>query len=104
MSNLTPIAYGELAKFSLSISPVGGLTPADYDYRVRLFVDERRFVEVPKSEVKDEDGQLIFYADTKKIGVGIVLARIIADIPDGSAPNFARRMEAVVATNSYIYR
>lgn len=104
MSSLTPIAYGELAKFSLSIAPVDGLTPADYDYRVRLFVDERRFVEVEKSEVVDEDGQLVFYADTKKIGVGIVLARIIANIPDGSAPNMVRRMEAVVATNSYIYR
>lgn len=105
MSELVPIAFGELAKFSLSIEPVGGLTPADYEYSIRLFVDERRFVEVTKSEVvEEEEGQLVFYADTRKVGVGIVLARIIAEIPDANAPDMVRRMEAVVATNSYIYR
>lgn len=104
MSELVPIAFGELAKFSLSIEPVGGLTPSDYEYSIRLFVDERRFVEVTKSEVVEEEGQLVFYADTGKVGVGIVLARIIAEIPDANAPDMVRRMEAVVATNSYIYR
>ncbi len=104
MSEMVPIAFGELAKFSLSIEPVGDLTPADYDYSIHLFVDERRFVEVTKSEVVEEEGQLVFYADTRKVGVGIVLARIIAEIPDTNAPDMVRRMEAVVATNSYIYR
>lgn len=75
---------GEEVKIKVSVTPVDGMTLADFDWRVKLWTRSSRAVEVRKAEcIPQDDKSYIVRLDTAEVGPGVLKLKIIADIPDG---------------------
>lgn len=104
-SNLVPVCLGEEAKLRLNIQPIGGVPVDSFDFEVRAFVHEGRYYEVRKDQMEmDGDGAFLFIVDTAQVGVGVMLAKVIAHVPDLLVGDGIRQVQSVIATNIYIYR
>lgn len=78
--NGEPLYFGQTPKYLLEIT-AGELEMDEYDFTVRLQRGPNSVV-IPKSRMIEDERDWYFTFDTKELGVGIVRAVVIAEIPD----------------------
>lgn len=75
---------GEEVKIKVWVTPVDGMTLADFNWRVKLWTRRSRAVEVWKAEcIPQDDKSYIVRLDTAEVGPGVLKLKAIADVPDG---------------------
>lgn len=101
----TRIGAGTVAKFGVTIEPIGSASAEDMDFVIRCYVHPGTYEEVPKKEmIAEADGSFTFFVNTSRLGEGDLKARVIIYVPDGQAPDNVRKEEAVFDMGAYIYR
>lgn len=85
---MSRVIIGTELKLNINIQPIDGLTMTDYDFEVQLV--SGIITNKSKTYRKDElvkngdDNNYILPFNTQDVGVGKIVCRIIAHLPDGA--------------------
>lgn len=97
MSN---VELGTELKLNIHIAPLDGMTLDDYDYTTEVYCTPNQRIVVKKSgTIRVDDENYIVRVDTNVIGVGRLVCRIIAQIPDGDFADGYRTEVVALSTN-----
>lgn len=92
-------------KINVHVEPIDGLHMSDYDFTCRFYIYTNRNVEISKSEmIRVDDDNYIACIDSSKLGVGTIMMRIIAQIPDADFPDGLRTEIETISTGLVISR
>lgn len=97
------VELGTKLKLNIHIAPIDGMTLDDYDYTTEVYCtpSQKQSIVVAKGDTIRVDAEnYIVRVDTNAIGVGIIVCRIIAQIPDGDFDD-GYRTEVVAITNDF---
>lgn len=84
------VYYGSQVVLNLHIDPVDGVSSKEYDFGV--IVSAKREVQLAKSNlVEVDDDNYIILLDTTDVGLGEIVIKVDAYLPDGRWPNGTRR-------------
>ena len=98
-------SLGTEFKINVHVEPIDGLHMSDYDFTCRFYIDTNRNVEISKSEmIRMDDDNYIACIDSSKLGVGTIMMRIIAQIPDADFPDGLRTEIETISTGLVISR
>lgn len=90
-------------KINVHVEPIDGLHMSDYDFTCRFYIYS--YVELTKNEmIKVDDDNYIACIDSSKLGVGTIMMRIIAQIPDADFPDGLRTEIETISTGLVISR
>ena len=84
---MNKVIIGTELKLNINIQPIDGLTMTDYDFEVMLIsgIIAAKSKTYSKNElVKDDDNNYILPFNTQDVGLGKIVCRIIAHLPDGA--------------------
>jgi hypothetical protein len=100
------IFLGTELKLNINIEPMGQVSMADYDFDVDVFAQStNKHVIINKSEAKESDkDNYVVIIDTEKLGVGRVICKVTAYLPDGDFKDRNRKEVAVVDTGISIVK
>lgn len=94
------VELGTEIKLNIHISPIDGVTIDDYDYTTEVYCTPLKNIIVPKSEtIRVDNENYIVRVDTNVIGVGKIVCRIVAQIPDGDFDDGYRTEVVAIMTN-----
>lgn len=97
------VELGTKLKLNIHIAPIDGMTLDDYDYTTEVYCtpSQKQSIVVAKSDTIRVDAEnYIVRVDTNAIGVGIIVCRITAQIPDGDFDD-GYRTEVVSITTDF---
>lgn len=98
-------SLGTEFKINVHVEPIDGLHMSDYDFTCRFCIYANRNVDISKSEmIKVDDDNYIACIDSSKLGVGTIMMRIIAQIPDADFPDGLRTEIETISTGLVISR
>lgn len=98
-------SLGTEFKINVHVEPIDGLHMSDYDFTCRFHIYTNRNVEISKSEmIRVDDDNYIACIDSSKLGVGTIMMRIIAQIPDADFPDGLRTEIETISTGLVISR
>lgn len=96
---------GTELKINVHVEPIDGFHMSDYDFTCRFYIYTNRNVEISKSEmIRVDDDNYIACIDSSKLGVGTIMMRIIAQIPDVDFPDGLRTEIETISTGLVISR
>ena len=100
LGNEIYVELGTELKLNIHIDPIDGITIDNYDYTTEVYCTPRKNIIVPKSEtIRVDDENYIVRVDTNLIGVGKIVCRVEAEIPDGDFDDGYRTEVAAITTN-----
>lgn len=91
-------SLGTELKINVHIEPIDGCTMDDFDFRCRFYIYTNRYVEIRKEEMIRVDENNYVACISHKMGIGPVMMRITAYIPDEDFPNGIRTEVETVST------
>ena len=98
------VELGTKLKLNIHIAPIDGMTLDSYDYTTEVYCtppQKKQSIVVAKGDTIRVDAEnYIVRVDTNLIGVGIIVCRIIAQIPDGDFAD-GYRTEVVAITTDF---
>jgi hypothetical protein len=102
MSN---VELGTELKLNIHIAPLDGMTLDSYDYTTEVYcTPNQRIVVAKKDTIRVDNENYIVRVDTNIIGVGRLVCRIIAQIPDGDFTDGYRTEVVALSTNINIIK
>ena len=91
-------SLGTKFKINIHVEPIDGLHMDDYDFSCRFYVYTNRVVRIEKKDmIQVDQDNYIACVDSSKLGIGAVMMRITAFIPDVDFPD---RLQTEVETVS----
>ena len=91
-------SLGTKFKINIHVEPIDGLHMDDYDFSCRFYVYTNRVVRIEKKDmIQVDQDNYIACVDSSKLGIGAVMMRITAFIPD---VDFHDRLRTEVETVS----
>lgn len=97
MSN---VELGTELKLNIHIAPIDGMTLDNYEYTTEVYCTPNQRIVVKKSDtIRVDDENYLVRVDTNVIGVGRLVCRIIAQIPDGDFADGYRTEVVALSTN-----
>ena len=97
------VYYGSQVVFNLHIDPVDGVSAKEYDFGV--VVSAKREVQLAKSDLAEvDDDNYIILLDTTEVGLGEIVIKVEAYLPDGRWPNEVRKEITVIHTGINIVK
>lgn len=98
-------SLGTELKINVHVEPIDGLHMDDYDFSCRFYVYTNCYVELNKNDMIRVDGDnYMACIDSSKLGVGTIMMRIIAQIPDADFPDGLRTEIETISTGLVISR
>lgn len=100
------IFLGTELKLNINIAPMGVVSMKDYDFNIDVYTQtSNKHVIIEKSNTKmaDKDSYVVII-DTEEIGVGRVMCKVTAFLPDGDFKDRNRKEIAVVDTGISIVK
>lgn len=98
-------SLGTEFKINVHVEPIDGLHMSDYDFTCRFYIYTNRNVNISKSEmIRVDDDNYIACIDSSKLGVGTIMMRITAQIPDADFPDGLRTEIETISTGLIINR
>ena len=92
-------------KLAVKRAPIGNITMDDYDFTIEAYcVPEKRITLTKKDCIRKDANSYAFIIETNKLGVGKVIIRMIAQIPDGDFKSGYRQNVDRVCTKYEIRR
>ena len=82
----TKVILGSEIKLNLYIEPIGDISLNDYDFNVSLYCSPSKIITYKKEDTKEvveDPNSRILPIDTNKLGVGRIMAKVTAYLPDG---------------------
>ena len=90
---------GTELKINVNVEPIDGFHMSGYDFICRFYIYANRYVELSKDAmIKVDDDNYIACIDSAALGVGLVMMRITAYIPDTDFPDGLRTEVETVST------
>ena len=100
LGNEIYVELGTELKLNIHIDPIDGVTIDDYDYTTEVYCSPRKSIVIPKSEtIRTDNENYIVRVDTNIIGVGKIICRVVAQIPDGDFDDGLRTEVVAITTN-----
>ena len=97
------VYYGSQVVLNLHIDPVDGVSAKEYDFNV--IVSSKRDVQLAKSDLAEvDDDNYIILLDTTEVGLGEIVIKVEAYLPDGRWPNEVRKEITVIHTGINIVK
>lgn len=91
------IILGSQIVLNVHIDPIDGVSAKDYDFDV--VVSAKRDVSLTKGDLVEVDADnYIVLLDTTEVGLGEIVVKVVAMLPDGRWPDNVRREITVVHT------
>lgn len=86
------IYHGAALKLNISIQPIDGVTMDEYDFKIEVFTPfSSETASIEKSEmIRIDEKNYRVLIDTKRLGLGSIGVKVIAEIPDGDFPDQTR--------------
>lgn len=82
---------GTELKLNIHIEPIDGITMDKYDFSVDVYCSPKKVVHANKSDcIRIDENNYIVLVDTNVIGVGTLLCKVTASIPDGDFSDMCR--------------
>lgn len=100
------IFLGTELKLNINIVPMGVVSMDDYDFNLDVYSQtSNKHIIIEKSNTKkvDKDNYVVI-VDTEEIGVGRVMCKVTAYLPDGDFKDRNRKEVAVVDTGISIVK
>lgn len=98
-------SLGTKFKINIHVEPIDGLHMSDYDFTCRFYIYTNCYVEMDKNKmIRVDDDNYIACIDSSKLGVGTIMMRIIAQIPDADFPDALRTEIETISTGLVISR
>lgn len=92
-------SLGTKFKINIHVEPIDGLHMDDYDFSCRFYVYTNRVVRIEKKDmIQVDQDNYIACVDSSKLGIGAVMMRITAFIPDVDFPDRLRTEVETVST------
>lgn len=92
-------SFGTEFKINVHVEPIDGLHMDDYDFSCRFYVYTNRVVRIEKKDmIRVDQDNYIACVDSSKLGIGAVMMRITAFIPDVDFPDRLRTEVETVST------
>ena len=92
-------SLGTEFKINVHVEPIDGLHMDDYDFSCRFYVYTNRVVRIEKKDmIQVDQDNYIACVDSSKLGIGAVMMRITAFIPDVDFPDRLRTEVETVST------
>jgi hypothetical protein len=92
-------SFGTEFKINIHVEPIDGLHMDDYDFSCRFYVYTNRVVRIEKKDmIQVDQDNYIACVDSSKLGIGAVMMRITAFIPDVDFPDRLRTEVETVST------
>lgn len=105
LGNEIYVELGTELKLNIHIAPIDGVTIDGYDYTTEVYCTPRKSIIVPKSEtIRVDNENYIVRVDTNVIGVGKIVCRVEAHIPDGDFNDGIRTEVVAITTNINIVK
>lgn len=100
-ANEINVELGTELKLNIHIEPIGGMTLKDYDYTTEVYCSQRRKITIPKADaIYIDDENFVVCVDSSILGIGTIVCKVIAHIPDADFQDGIRT--EVVAINTGI--
>lgn len=78
------VCVGTELKLNIHIEPIDGVTMDGYDFTVQFYCSPMRKVELKKHQaIRIDENNYLYRVDSKSVGPGRLLCRVVAEIPDG---------------------
>lgn len=91
---------GTELKINVNICQIDGYHMSDFDFTCRFFVHPDRYVDLKKEEmIRIDDDNYVACIDSRKVGIGLLMLSIVAEIPDS---DFQGTRKEVVTVNTYV--
>ena len=85
-------ALGTELKINIHVEPIEGMHMSEYDFECVFFVYKNRPLVVKKNEMtKVDEDNYIAKVDSAKVGVGNLLMKFVAEIPDSDMNDGLRK-------------
>ncbi len=101
------VFLGTELKLNINIEPIGGMTMDDYDFEVEVISGsfKKSSIVIRKEEAKpiDSNNYIICFS-TSEVGVGKLMCRVTAYIPDGDFADGKRTEIAAIETGIEIVK
>lgn len=95
------IELGTEVKLNIHIEPIDGVDIDDYDYITEVYCHPKKSIVIQKSDTMRVDNEnYVVRIDTNVLGVGKIICKVTAYIPDGDFPDGLRT--EIVAINTKI--
>lgn len=105
MGNENKVYIGTEMKLNISIEPLEGYTMDDYDFSVEIYVSPRKVVSVTKQDcLRVDQNNYIVLLDTNLVGVGNLMCKVTAHIPDEDFEDGLRSEVSIIQTGITIER
>lgn len=96
-------ALGTELKINVHAEPIDGMHMGEYDFECVFFVYKNRHLVVRKDEMtKVDEDNYIAKVDSAKVGVGNLLMKFVAEIPDSDMNDGLRKEVELVDLNIQI--
>lgn len=96
-------ALGTELKINVHAEPIDGMHMSEYDFECVFFVYKNRPLVVRKDEMtKVDEDNYIAKVDSAKVGVGNLLMKFVAEIPDSDMNDGLRKEVELVDLNIQI--
>lgn len=93
-------ALGTELKINVHVEPIDGMHMSEYDFECVFYVYKNRPLVVNKNEMtKVDDDNYIAKVDSAKVGVGNLLMKFVAEIPDSDMNDGLRKEVELVDLN-----
>ena len=93
-------ALGTELKINVHVDPIDGMHMSDYDFECVFFVYKNRPLVIKKNEMtKVDEDNYITKVDSAKVGVGNLLMKFVAEIPDSDMNDGLRKEVELVDLN-----
>ena len=93
-------ALGTELKINVHVEPIDGMHMSDYDFECVFFVYKNRPLVIKKNEMtKVDEDNYIAKVDSAKVGVGNLMMKFTADIPDSDMNDGLRKEVELVDLN-----
>lgn len=93
-------SLGTEFKINVHVEPIDGLHMSDYDFTCVFYIYGKGNVSLNKSDmIRVDEDNYIACIDSGKLGVGVIMMRITAQIPDADFPNFLRTEVQTISTD-----
>lgn len=94
---------GTELKVNVHIEPIDNYHMDNYDFTCKFFTTGNCGISIPKSDmIRIDEDNYIARIDTKKVGRGNLMLRVVAQIPDNDFDDMLRKEVCVVSTGILI--
>lgn len=99
------VFWGSELKLNIHIDEMDGMTMDDYDFIVNIYCAANRSQTVKKDEaIRVDNNNYIVLVDTSKTGLGSLICKVTAYLPDGDFPDEVRKEIVIEDTGIKVVR